>query len=274
MKLEPVLESLEGIPEDFHENYEEGEDGKYHLALVKDFVPKDKVEDVTGLKSALQKERQNAKSFAQQLKEFQEKYGDIDPDEVKELRDARAKAEEEKAKAEGRWDDLKKQLNEAHQKDLAKKDQVIEGLKKTLERHLVDGQAATAINQASGSDLLLPFVKERVKVVQEDNGEFAVRVVDEHGNPKVNGQGDYMSINDLVGEMREQERYAALFKAPINGGGGGTPPNEGEGTGRPPAGKGGGSIPKDVKRSALSVKDKVAFIREHGKEAYDSLPYE
>ena len=62
MKLETTLETLDDLPEELRENYVEGEDGKYRLGVLDGFVPKDKLEDTSGLKSALQKERENAKS--------------------------------------------------------------------------------------------------------------------------------------------------------------------------------------------------------------------
>lgn len=274
MKLQAVVDSLDGIPEDFHENYEETNDGTFRLVHLSGFVPKESVEDVSGLKSALQKERQNAKAFAQQLKEFQDKYGDIDIDEIKVLKAEQARLEEEKAKAEGRWDDLKRQLNEAHQKEITKERTRIQALETTVERNLIDGEAARAIAAAEGNtDLLLPHVKSRVKVLQSEDGQFAVRVVDEHGNPRVNGQGDFMGIRDLVSEMREQETFAGAFKSKVAGSGSGTAGNEGEGTGR--ASSGGGAVPKNVKRSSLDTAlKKVQYIRAHGKEAFDALPYE
>jgi hypothetical protein len=58
MKLDPMLTTLDAVPEEFRVNYEEvtAEDGtkSYRLAALRDFVSQD---DIAGLKSALQKER-------------------------------------------------------------------------------------------------------------------------------------------------------------------------------------------------------------------------
>jgi hypothetical protein len=84
-KLKAVLDSLDGLPDAQKSLYEEGEDGKFHLSA-------EGIEDVGGLKSALEKERKERKAAERKLKEL----GDIDPDEVQRLRDAEdARADKE-----------------------------------------------------------------------------------------------------------------------------------------------------------------------------------
>lgn len=271
MKLNPVLESLDSLPEDFRENYAQGEDGKYHLTLLGEYIPKESVEDVSGLKKALGQERDAAAAAKRRLKELEEQYGGVDLEEIKKFNEEKQRLEEEKAKQEGRWDDLKRQLNEAHKGELTKRDEQIAAMQSTLENFLVDGEASRAIAGEDGyTALLLPHVKSQTRVVQTDSGQYTVRVVDAEGKPRVNAQGDYMTINELVSEMRTDEQFSAAFKAKQRPGGGGTPPGEGSG-----AGGGGGSIPKDAKRSSLDTRaKKISYIKEHGKEAFDALPYD
>jgi hypothetical protein len=69
-------------------------------------VPADKVEDVSGLKSALQKERENNKNLAATKRQLEEQYGGIDPEEYQRLKELEAQEEERKAEKKGEWDKL------------------------------------------------------------------------------------------------------------------------------------------------------------------------
>lgn len=265
MKLEGVVDNLDAVPEDIRENYEKREDGKFVLTHLKD------VEDVSGLKSALGKERDNSRKAAKELKELREQFVDIDPEDYRALKEAKRVDDEEKAKAAGQWDKLRDQMVQQHNTALAAKDTVATRYRTSLEKHLVDSVAVTAIAAAEGNtDLLLPHVKSRVKVVEDDKGEFSVRIVDAQGNPRVNGSGEFLGITDLVSEMRGQETFGGAFKAKTPGGGGGAPPNPGGkgGDNKP----GGGPIPKDLQRSKMKTADKVKFIKEHGEKAFLDLP--
>jgi hypothetical protein len=48
--------------------------------------------------------------------------------------------------------------------------------------------------------------------VIEEDGDFKVQVVDASGNPRVNGKGEFLSIADLVGEMRQSEVFGRAFE--------------------------------------------------------------
>ena len=205
-----VADSLEAIPEAQRGLYKPDGD-KFRLDL-------DGYEDPAGLKSALDKERKAAKDAVAMAKAWKE-LGKT-PEEIQELLAAQAQAERDKLVKGGEWDKLKGQMTEQHQAELAKREEAVKGMRDQLEKHLVDAAGVAAIAAADGSaELLLPHVKSRVKVIEE-NGEFAVRVVDAAGNPRVNGKGEFLSMSDLVGEMRQSEIFAPCFKAPNASGGG------------------------------------------------------
>lgn len=146
---------------------------------------------------------------------------------------------------------------EKHNKDLESKDGRIKALSGVVERHLVDAQATAAIAEAKGVPaLLLPHVKASTRVIEED-GDFAVRVVDAQGNPRVNGKGEYLSIADLVREMRESEVYGRAFDAP---GGSGSGAQEGR------------NVQGSLKRSEMTSAQKAEYINKHGQAAYLKLP--
>jgi hypothetical protein len=158
MPLQATVDSLEGLPEDLHDEYEE-RDGKYHLKLLNNFVPADKVEDVSGLKSALQKERENNKNLAATKRQLEEQYGGIDPEEYQRLKELEAQEEERKAEKKGEWDKLKAQMTEAHNEELGKRAERENKLLTALERKTIDADAVAALNEFKGNvTLLLPHV--------------------------------------------------------------------------------------------------------------------
>lgn len=77
MALKLVVDSLDDVAESFKSSYKKGEDGKFHLDV-------DGIEDTSGLKSALQKERDSVKELKSSIKTLEEKiaiYKDIDDPE-------------------------------------------------------------------------------------------------------------------------------------------------------------------------------------------------
>lgn len=267
MALESFVTDLEAVDETLRGEYVQTEGG-YSLKLLGGFVAKDKVENVDGLKSALGKERENARNATRQVRELQEQFGGFDPDELLKLRDEKAHAEEERAKKAGEWDKLKIQIVTEHDKTVAAKNATIASLTKAYDNQLIDSAVVTAIAAEKGNATLLkPHVREHVKVTQDDNGTFNVQVVDDAGNPRVDGAGKFISVSDFVKELREQDTFAGAFLG-AQSSGGGTPPGGGAGGGA--GGKGG--IPSDLKRGSMTPRQKVDFINSHGDAEYQKLP--
>ena len=105
-------------------------------------------------------------------------------------------------------------------------------MKATLEARLVDAEATRAITELKGvPGLLLPHVQRNVKVVEED-GEYRAAVTDARGEPRVDARGEYVSIRDLVAEMRDSDVFARAFDASGVGGGGAPPNSRSAGGGR------------------------------------------
>lgn len=209
MALKLILDTLDGLDDGQKALYVE-KDGKFHLDV-------DGLEDTSGLKSALQKERERARDFEKKLSGLK----DLDPDEYARLKkeaDERADADAEK---KGQWDQLKGQLLDKHQKELEASTGKVSAMQKALEQHLVDAEATRALAEAKGIPaLLLPHVKAAVKVVEE-NGGYAVKVVDAQGNPRiVDGKGTAMTIPDLVAEMKKSDIFGRAFEGTGATGGG------------------------------------------------------
>ena len=201
MSLQLTVEKLDAIPETLRSHYKP-EGDKFRLDL-------DGYEDPVALKSALDKERRAARDGSREVAAW--KALGKTPEDIAALLEEREQAEREKLSKAGEWDKLKGQMTEQHQAEIAKREQAASALRGQLERHLVDAAATSALAAAEGSpELLLPHVKAKVRVVEEA-GEFLVRVVDAAGNPRVDAKGEFLSIAELVSEMRQNPVYAPCF---------------------------------------------------------------
>jgi len=145
MALALSVDSLEGLPDAIHSLYVE-KDGVYVLDV-------DGVPDVTGLKTALDSERERAKKAEKERKELESKFAGIDIEEVKAMKEKEVALEEEKLRQAGREKEIeeKKQklINEAHQKALTEKDEFAKALEikaKRMEEKALDGFLSAGIN--------------------------------------------------------------------------------------------------------------------------------
>lgn len=219
-KLKAVLDTLDGLPEAQKDLYDEGEDGKFHLLA-------EGVEDVGGLKSALDKERKARKDAEAKLK----KVGDFDPDEYERL-----KAEsEERAEKEG---DVEKKLTNAQKKfdrDKADLEAKILARDKKIHQLVAENVAKDAIEAAGGKPkVLLPHILASTKVIEED-GDFVAIVTDQKGNERPAKSGDKrFTLEDLVLELKADEEFAGAFNG-TGASGSGAPPSGPRGA--PPKGR-------------------------------------
>lgn len=246
MALQLVVDSLDALPENVRDLYQQ--DGeKFRLQL-------DGYEDPVGLKSALQKEREAAKQAQKQASAWAQ-LGKT-PEEIQQLLEAQRKAEEDKAVKGGEWEKLKAQMLEQSAKERETLEAKLKAKDSAIERYLIDAQATAAISELKGVPaLLLPHVKAAVKVVEED-GEFAVRIVDAQGNPRVNSKGEFLSIKDLVSEMRQSEVFGRAFEASGTTGGGAQGGGNGGNTGKKTLTRG--------QFDALSAAEKMAHMKAGG----------
>lgn len=259
MAIKAVVETTDGLDDALKGLYVE-RDGKFVL----DVEPVDGIalEDVTGLKTALGKERTTRETLEKQVIKFK----DIDPDKA---REALAKLDElaqiDPAKeadkiANTKFEAAKAQLLEKHTGEITTRDERISHLTKTVESLLIDQAATAAIAEAKGSvDLLLPHVRSHTRV-KEVEGRFTVEVIDKDGNVKIaDAKGAPQDIKGLIAEMKASEIFGRAFEASGNTGSGKQPSNGAGGTGQ-------------LKRSQMSPGVKAEFIREHGQEAFLKLP--
>lgn len=205
MALKAVVDSLEAVPEAQRDLYVE-RDGKFHLDV-------EGSEDVSGLKTALQRERDARKKAEERAKTA---LSDDDLETFERLKTEAAERERKKSEEKGEWEKLETQLKDSHKAELEKVTSRSKQLEQSLQEALIDQRATAAINEAEASvRLLLPHVRSAMKVVEQD-GRFKAVVVDEKGDPRLRkdakGSEDLMTVKDLVAEFKESDEFAGAFK--------------------------------------------------------------
>lgn len=86
-------------------------------------------------------------------------------------------------------------------------------MSKSLENYLVTTAAVQALAAAKGSaELLLPHIQARTKVIKQGD-EYVVRVLDEAGDPRGNGAGGFMTVQDLVKELKGHPSFGRAFES-------------------------------------------------------------
>lgn len=251
--FQPVVQDLASVPEPFHNLYTKAEDGS-GFAMAPEVYS---LVDVTGINKALDVERKTIGTLNASLQGY--KALGESPDAVatrmKELEEVASKGGKD-AQAFEKW---KADIQTKTQQDLSAKDKELQTMMGSLEAHLIDAEATSAIAAMEGSPLLLlPHIRSSVKVVQ-DGGKFVVRVVDNEGDPRGNGAGGYMNIKDLVSELKSKQDFAGAFKASGNTGSGMRP-----GAGGPQGGTLGGYR---IKRSDLADTSKYRAARAAAEKA-------
>jgi len=215
--LKAKVQDIEDVAEPLREFYAPDDSGGFKLA-VDGMVG---VNEVSGLKSALEKEKEKRRLYGEKLQAL----GGVDPDEYKKLKedaDLRAIKDAEK---KGEWDKLRTQLVAQHEKEMKEQKLGNDAMRGSLDRFLIEAEATREIAANHGTpELLLPIVKQRVRVIAE-NGSFVARVLDEHGDPMISdAKGTPMTIGQLVQSLKESEVYGRAF-SPTGKQGVGTPAN-------------------------------------------------
>ncbi|MCO4316334.1 hypothetical protein M8997_003995 [Phyllobacterium sp. 21LDTY02-6] len=229
MALKAILASLEGVDDATKALYVE-KDGKFVL----DVEPVDgfSLEDVSGLKTALGKERTTREKLEKDVVKFK----DLDPDkartallELEELKKLDPASEADKI-ANTKFEAAKAQLLQKHEGEMGEIKTRNGFLESQIGALLIDNAATLALAEAKGSvDLLLPHVRAHTRV-KEIDGKFVVEVVDKDGNAKIaDSKGTPMDIKGLVAEMRQSDTFGRAFEASGNTGTGKQPGNGGGG---------------------------------------------
>lgn len=119
---------------------------------------------------------------------------------------------------------VREEMSRKHSAELASKDEEISKRDHALAKHLINDVATREIAAAKGNvKVLLTHVKNHCKVVQTEEGEYAVRVLDSAGDVRYNGAGEPMSVANLVTEIKEDKDFAGNFESETRRGTGAQP---------------------------------------------------
>lgn len=209
MTLPAIADRLEDLPEAVREHYAATEDGRWRLDA-------EGVEDVAGLKSALEKERAARKALKAELA-GREAAGDGDA--VGDAAgDAAGEPEQEAA-------------TDATVGSPSVEEPVADPRLAALEARLIDAEARAALQAARGvPELLLPVLRDRLAVADDGAGGLAVRVLDDAGAVRRReGSGDFVTVADLVEGLRADPVYGRAFDGSGKGGSGAPTAGRGEG---------------------------------------------
>jgi hypothetical protein len=206
----------------------------------------------------LNKANKEAKERRLALKELEE--NGLTIEEAVTLKKRLEDEERERAVKKGDVEKIKEQLTSSFEKEKKEWMTKVERMQKSLYENLVSAKANEAISEAGGvPKLLMPFIQKYANV-QEEDGKYAVRILDDDGEVRFNAKGDYMTIHDYVEELKNDEVFGRAFEVNVRSGSG----SKSGGAGKPP------STP--MSRSKMTTEQKVAFIAENGQDKYLALP--
>jgi hypothetical protein len=226
LKAKLKKEEFESLSEEIKSHYVEKDDN-----FVLDITSVDGMvlENVDGLKSTVGKLRSSEKTLTQNLstlesslKEMQEKYKDIDADQARDLMSkvdeiknwkGEDKVKEAVKVAESRLQSKIDELVGQHKKKTSDLQDELEDTRVQLQDAIVNSKIIESITKAGGNvELLMPHVKNSVQMIADSSGKFKPQVIDMNGNPRIgNVNGDDMTIDQFIGEMKTKDVFAAAF---------------------------------------------------------------
>jgi hypothetical protein len=223
------MESLDSVPENFRVFYKQSDSGEGYRLNSDDPATSAAVSTITGLAKSLKAARADADSYRKQRTDLSalSEYGDSPEAIAESFRGKLGDLEKqisEGSQAKVDIERIREDLSKSHSKELEKRDTLVQSLKDQLYSNLVLSEATTAIAAQKGvAELLMPFVRERVRAVEED-GNLRVYVVDNEGNRRYSGTtGEAMSIQELVSEMKGNAQFGRLFESEAPSGTGTNP---------------------------------------------------
>lgn len=226
-----TVDSLDKVPEQFRPVYSQGQDGKFTINPTMKGI----ADAITGLNGALKNERKTTATLKGQkdvTSVVKETFGVDTIEEVKAKIDELTQQIAEKSKVDPAKikADIEKAFGvkeEGYKADKAK-------MQATLDKYLVDSAGLAALAEAKGNaKLLMPIIKSQAVVVP-DGDEYVVRIKDPSGDYRGNGAGGFMTVADLVKELKTSSDYGVAFASDAPSGG--CKPQGGRPTGgKPPA---------------------------------------
>lgn len=200
MALKHVVDNLDGLPEQVHEHYTEGDDGKYHLQLDGAFID---TEDPAKLKRAKDHEKAQRQQAEQKATQLGERITAMEA-ELDEVR-----------KSGGNTSALEKSYQQKIDRMKADYEGQLGGLRGSLEGLLVDNVASSVASKISTApDVILPHIRQRLKAETGEDGKASTRVLDKNGQPSA------MTVEELAQEFVANPSFSAIIIGSKGSGGG------------------------------------------------------
>ena len=212
-----TLDNLDKVPEQFKPVYSQGTDGKFTINPTMKGI----ADAITGLNGALKNERKSTTALKGQkdvAAVVKETFGLDTVEEVKAKIDELTQQVAEKSKVDPAKikADIEKAFN-VERDGLKAANAKMQG---TLEKYLIDAAATGALAEAKGNvKLLLPIIKQSAAVVA-DGEEYVVRIKDPAGDYRGNGAGGFMTVAELVKELKASADYGVAVASDTPSGGG------------------------------------------------------
>lgn len=232
----PTVDDVSKVPEQFRGFYAEGEGG---------YVLQDNFKATAGAVDGLNKSLKAARRDADEAKRNRPDLSGFaaigqllglegdDAANAEALQSAVNKLLTESKDGKVNWDKMKRDLETGFNTKLQAKDGELATMSKSLQKYLVNSAAVAAIAAHKGvPDLLLPHIQAKTKVIK-DGEDYVVRVVDDSGDPRGNASGGFMTVEDLVKELKGHQTFGRAFESEAPNGGG-KPPGSGN---KPPVQK-------------------------------------
>lgn len=231
MALPHQYASQSEVPEALREHYVEGDDGVYTLALTDESQAAGyRIENVSGLSSALQAERDSVRQLKDSLKRFDPiKDLDLSGDQIKSALDENARlktSESEQVKTlNARLEETRanrdKAVREASQPIERQRDAVV----RALQREMVDNALRNEVQDLGGNPKwVLGHLSGQIGTALDwDNEDSPLKVFvkDINGNPRLKADASPFGLSDLVKENSEDPEFSdAYAKTPTPGPGG------------------------------------------------------
>lgn len=227
MTLKAFVSDVSTLDESVQSMYKETEGG-----YVLDVEEADgySLENVSGLKSALGKERSSVDELTKKVRKYEKQYEGVDPEEYRTVKAeyerlvgldpekeadkiADAKINDKLTKKQKEW---QKQHEETVAPLTAKLSVYEEQLHKLMVENTINSTLADNGVLPGYAELLASQARSSAKLVDSDG--VPVVAVMEGNTPRVRGDGQNMTVADLVAEYKE--KYPDMFSAKFKSGGG------------------------------------------------------
>lgn len=241
--------------EDVRDEHEEEEQTQY--------VSKEEYEalkqEMESTRQYLQKANKEAKNYRLKVKEY-EQLGEVE--DIKNLMTQKEQENLQKHEKNEEWEKAKIQMLDQFEREKKELVEQNNKLKESMQRNLVQKEVTQAIGKHDGiATLLQPHVERNVRYIEDEDGNFEVRVVDNDNSPRFNNKGEYMTVDEFVASLKEDDEFGLAFRGRGQSGAGTKPSKEAGKKPRP-----------NVKRTEMDDKQRRDFISKYGWEEYSNLP--